>query len=93
MDGKVIGLLFHMKHILEFNLYNLTHKITEMLIFHYTTADFSHKAYLCHAILFPSAWLANRKVILHLRIVLCTGVSDLHFYLSFESVIHCYHLY
>jgi len=45
MDGEVIGLLIHIKHILEFNLYNLTHKITEMLIFQYTTtADFSHKA-------------------------------------------------
>jgi len=45
MDGKVNGLLIHIKHILEFNLCNLTHKITEMLIFQYTTtADFSHKA-------------------------------------------------
>ena len=45
MDCKVIGLLIHIKHILEFNLYNLTHKITEMLIFQYRTADFSHKAH------------------------------------------------
>jgi hypothetical protein len=45
MDGKVNGLLIHIKHILEFNLCNLTHKITEMLIFQYRTiADFSHKA-------------------------------------------------
>lgn len=44
IDNKVIGLLIHIKHILEFNLYNLTHKITEMLIFQcIMTADFSLK--------------------------------------------------
>jgi hypothetical protein len=42
MDGEITGLLIHIKHILEFNLYNLTHKITEMLIFQCTmTVDFS----------------------------------------------------
>lgn len=94
MDVKVTGLLIHIKHILEFNLYKLTHKITEMLIFQYTTTEeFSHTEYLCHAILFPPAWLANHKVVLNLRIVLCTAVSDLYFDLSFQSVIHCHHLY
>ena len=42
MDGKVIGLLIHIKHILEFNLYNLTHKITEMLYFNIQQLQIFH---------------------------------------------------